>query len=368
LDTLREAGVQARYTRFSALDRYFRTEASPVLFLSVSCGLVDLARLFPALRYPRIEGADAALACGEEGQIYFTCAGDAAPEAAAASGEELFEVLQLLYDPFNDSFYDPAGIYPLLRRGVVRPRGAAAVPGWPPVADAAVLVSRYGYRLAGEAPFSALQARAFFPPEIQRTLLSCVLSGRAACEGLRLLAASGFINALWPELDSLRSVAHSKEYHPEGDVWDHTLETFRYRKDTGLALGLALLLHDVGKPRAGASGTRRFDRHAEIGCRIAEGFLRRLGFQDGLVRDVCFLVRNHMLPGLIKALPTYRTESVMASPLFPLLLELHRCDLSSTFRGPEGYYEACKVYRAFLKHRKNPYRGADGKKILKMPV
>jgi poly(A) polymerase len=75
-----------------------------------------------------------------------------------------------------------------------------------------------------------------------------------------------------------------------------------------------------------------------------------------------------MLAGLIKTLPAYRTESVMASPLFPLLLEVYRCDLSSTFRGPDGYYEACKVYRAFLKHRKNPYRGADGKKIRKAPV
>jgi len=53
----------------------------------------------------------------------------------------------------------------------------------------------------------------------------------------------------------------------------------------------------------------------------------------------------------------------MESDLFPGLLEVYRCDLSSTFRGPDGYYEACKVYRAFLKHRKNPFRSSDGKKV-----
>jgi poly(A) polymerase len=73
-----------------------------------------------------------------------------------------------------------------------------------------------------------------------------------------------------------------------------------------------------------------------------------------------------MLPGALKTLPVYRVERTMESELFPALLEVYRCDLSSTFRGPGGYYEACKVYRAFLKHRKNPFRSSDGKKIQRL--
>jgi poly(A) polymerase len=365
-----------RYTRFSALDRFFRTGPSPFLTLNVHCGLIDLAKIFSALRYPGIEGVDAALSCEGEADLYFTCA------EAADSRNENFEVLKLLYDPFRDSFYDPHGMYPLLRSCFVH---SSASPeeahSGGALADAAVLVSRYAYKLEDPDAFSPAGAgipgsspeslragpriEALFPPECQRALLACILSGHSASRGLRLLGDSGFMDALWPELARLREVSHAKEYHPEGDVWEHTLETFGYRKDSSLRVALALLLHDAGKPLAEASGTRRFDRHAEIGCRIAEKFLNRMGFQESLVRDVCFLVRNHMLPGLIKTLPTCRTEGVMASPLFPLLLEIYRCDLSSTFRGPDGYYEACKVYRAFLKHRKNPYRGTDGKKIRK---
>ncbi|MDR1932744.1 MAG: HD domain-containing protein [Spirochaetales bacterium] len=376
LDALRAAGIQALYTRFSALDRFFRVSASPVLSLRVSCGLIDLAKLFPALRYPGIEGADAALLCEDHSppeprrvEIYFTCI-DGEGSAADLRENPCFDVLRLLYNPFTGAFCDPRGIYPLLRAAAVRPRGGR----WSAAAlmEAAVLISRYAYSLenlaaggpSGEG-FPPETTRAF-PPEVQRGLLACILSGQNAFAGLRLLGDSGFLDALWPELACMREVSHSKEYHPEGDVWDHTLETFRYRKNTGLTIALALLLHDAGKPRAEAAGGRRFDKHAEIGALIAEKFLNRLGFPPALTGDVVFLVRNHMLPGVIKTLPACRTQGIMESPLFPMLLEVYRCDLSSTFRGPDGYYEACKVYRAFLKHRKNPYRGSDGKKIRKM--
>ena len=358
---LHQAGVQARCTRFSALDKFFRKEPAPLLTLSVSCGVIDLAKIFPGLRYPGIEKLDAALTGGEQ-HIYFAC-------EAENPLSETFDILRLLYDPFRDSFYDPQGIYPLLRSRTVSPQkfsGETADPGYA-LADAAVLVSRYAYRLENPAavlPFTAEGPP--FPPESQRMLLAYILSGQNASEGLRLLADYGFMDALWPELACLRSIVHSKEYHPEGNVWEHTLETFRYRKNASLTLALALLLHDAGKPHASAQEGRRFDRHAEIGARVAENFLGRLKFSPSLSADVSFLVRNHMLPGLIKVLPTYRTEDVMASPLFPLLLEVYRCDLCSTFRGPDGYYEACKVYRAFLKNRKNPYRSANGTKVKRL--
>ena len=83
---------------------------------------------------------------------------------------------------------------------------------------------------------------------------------------------------------------------------------------------------------------------------------------------ICFLVENHMLPAALKSLPTFRTERAMRSEWFPMLLEVYRCDLMSSFNGPEGYYEACKVYRRFIKNTKNPFRGPDGKKLYRLYV
>ncbi len=195
-----------------------------------------------------------------------------------------------------------------------------------------------------------------------------LFAGRNAGEGLKLLRSTGFIDLHWPELAEMYGVDHAKEYHPEGNVWDHTLETFSYRKTTDLTLSYGLLFHDSGKPFATPYEGRKFDRHAQIGGGIATKFLRRLGYDEGFIKDVTFLVREHMLPNYIHDLPTYRTEKVMSSQLFPLLLELQRCDISSTYRGPDAYYRACKVYRAYLKNVKNPFRTADGKKILKRYV
>jgi poly(A) polymerase len=152
------------------------------------------------------------------------------------------------------------------------------------------------------------------------------------------------------------------------------METFRHRK-TGankmvlqavsaynLRLSLGLLLHDSGKPLAPSTGSHRYDGHAELGEIQARRFLERLGFHPSLTLDICFLVRNHMLPAALPRLPLFRTEQIMSSPLFPLLMELYRCDESSSFKGLDCYYESSAAYQQFLRNRRNPYRTADGKK------
>ena len=92
-------------------------------------------------------------------------------------------------------------------------------------------------------------------------------------------------------------------------------------------------------------------------------FLERLGFSAAMTNNVCFLVRNHMLPAALPRVPLFRTEQIMSSPLFPMLMELYRCDESSSFKGLDGYYESSAAYKQFLRNRRNPYRSIDGKKI-----
>jgi poly(A) polymerase len=70
-----------------------------------------------------------------------------------------------------------------------------------------------------------------------------------------------------------------------------------------------------------------------------------------------------MLPAAVSRLPLIRTGEVMSSLLFPTLLELYRCDESSSFKGLDGYYRSSAAYQSYLKHRRNPYRSADGKKL-----
>ena len=360
LGLLSASGIRVLESSFTALDAYFGLKPAAIRFGLAPCALQDLAQAIDDLRYPGTHYADAAILPpgapkpGSEGgkPLYLRCA-DSAREAEAAA----FSPLDLLRDRERDVFLDPKDAYPSLRAKTQAMRPAEAERQ---LFESAILVSRYPYELDGDA----------LPPlprdfgvEAQRDMLELMLTGARPERGLELLRRAGFVDAYWPELASLAGTSQAKEYHPEGDAWAHTLETFRHRKLPELGLSLGLLLHDTGKPKAAESEGRRFDGHAEIGRSVAERFLLRLGFPISLVSEVSFLVRYHMMPAALPRMPANRLEGIIDDPRFPVLLELYRCDELSTFRGPDGYYEACAAYKAWLRNARNPWRGADGKKL-----
>ncbi|HOX49324.1 MAG TPA: HD domain-containing protein [Spirochaetales bacterium] len=355
--SLAEGGIDLLESSFTALDAYLGLKPAPLRFALASGSLVELAKAAEGLEYPGLSYADAALSePGEEGEeerrLYIRLA-----DSPAAAEPSAFAPLDLLRDPESGVYHDPKGVYGELRSPLLEPRPAPAETA---AFEAAVLLARYGYELPED--FLPEPPRDF-PPAAQRDLLELVLTGRTPERAFGFLARTGFVEAYWPELAELRGVGHSKEYHPEGDAWEHTMETFRYRKLPDLRLSLALLLHDTGKPGASSSGGRRFDRHAEIGRAVAARFLARLGFGRRLSDDVAYLVRYHMLPAALPRLPLGRGIEGLDDPRFPLLLELYKCDELSTFRGPDGYYESCAAYRAYLRNSRNPYRGPEGRKL-----
>jgi poly(A) polymerase len=355
-----KAGIAVWEAGFSALDAYYRVSPSPLRFLLAQGGLADLARASDGLEYPGLFYADASIgaqdgeADWEPSRFTYICLADDKSGAEPAA----FAPLDLLRDPARKAFFlDPKGVYPELRRKELEPRRA---PAERLIFEAAGLLARYDYDLPAEF---APQPPRDFGLAAQRDLLLLVLTGKTPERALGFLKSIGFIEAYWPEIAALEGVDQAKEFHPEGDVWAHTMETFRYRKAPDFRLSLALLLHDTGKPRASASEGRRFDRHAEIGASVASRFLARLGFPRSLGEDVAYLVRYHMLPAALPRLPLERGIEGVDEPLFPLLLELYKCDELSTFKGPEGYYEACAAYRAHLRNSRNPYRNPEALRL-----
>ena len=423
LDRLTEKGFAPRLSGFSALDRYCGCRPFPYRWVRSRADLADLSRLFPELRFPGPSLADAALdtvveagpaESGKEARAgrvtwFLRCV-----EGGVSDDEDaVFPALRFSWDTVSRSYHDPDGLYPVIRAlregkregkkrdGLEAPggeKGGSKNPspetwfanvltradrrdGPEPVraaSQAAVMLSRY----RGAAPeeedqsasvvsqVAAVVGRVDRGPapsaEEQRVLLTLLLLSRRPQLGFDLLMRVGYVAAYWPELAVMDEVDHSKEFHPEGNAWAHTLETFRYRKIADPALSFGLLLHDVGKPLSEASAGHRFDRHAELGAARARTFLTRLGFDSPLVSDVCFLVRNHMMPAALPRLPLTRSQEILESPLFPLLLELYRCDESSSFKGLEGFYDSCAAYRSYLRNVKNPYRSADGKKLMRI--
>jgi poly(A) polymerase len=393
-ETLVSRGFTSSLQGFSAIDRYLGRDSLPFVIVETNADPADLARLFEDLRFPGSTLADGAVA--RERDYFFYCVDFDTPDR---DERRSFELLDFNQDWKTQRFYDPLGVYPFLRELRDGP-GSAVFPAKLPaeaapefhwweglnpgtdyyraLTDGALILARYG-RMADEAvsPTGIAELLRRLPKkappreEEQRLLLAGLLASPRPDLGLRLLKAAGLVEELWPELAALDGVDHSKEFHPEGNAWDHTLETFRYRKPAvrgayDLRLSLGLLLHDMGKPLAEASGSRRFDGHAELGARAARQFLERLGFDGALIADIFYLVKNHMLPAALPRLPLVRTGEVLESPLFPVLLELYRCDESSSFKGLTGYYESSAAYQSYLRNRRNPYRSADGKKLKKV--
>ncbi|MDR3138808.1 MAG: HD domain-containing protein, partial [Treponema sp.] len=355
-ETLVSTGYSVSFRGYSALDRYMGFTPLPFTWVETDADISVLAKFFEGLRFPGRELADGAVDRGGE-VFYFRCLDPEERFRPLDDPGASYRLLSLTQDWKTKRFRDPCGIYPLIRElrdgppknaparegrqkqdavspGPARLKDASpeAEPWWEglypgsgryrAVMDGALILARYGAGNLSRPPvfktllqsFGNLAAGTLPNAENQRVLLTSILISPRPDLGLELLKAAGFVEALWPELALLDNVDHSKEYHPEGNVWNHTLETFRHRKPlvrNGTAydfrLSLGLLLHDVGKPLAVSSGNRRFDGHAELGARAARKFLSRLEFDRKTIEDIFYLVKNHMLPAALPRLPLTRT-------------------------------------------------------------
>ena len=267
----------------SALDLYFGVPGGGVVYAVCEGSMIDAAKSFPDIHYPGLRDADAVIDL--EGFTLFLTFVDSLREVP----ENSVVPLNLLYDPRRRRYLDPYGVYYRLREQVLP---VALPPGgmesWYRAGILAQTLSRYHYDPPEMEELPLFGGEELSRDE-QRSLLAGILTGRSPDKGLRFLRECGFIDLHWPELAGMDQVDQAKEYHPEGNVWDHSLATFAHRKNPDLRLSLALLLHDIGKAGAEQVDGNRFHKHAQIGSSRAASFLRKMGFTRGMVDDVHFL-------------------------------------------------------------------------------
>ena len=144
--------------------------------------------------------------------------------------------------------------------------------------------ARFGFAIE-ERTAAAIRALAREIDQVSRERvrdeLTRMLTEGHARSAFELLDATGLLEQVLPELTKMHGVQQPPEFHPEGDVWIHTLLLLeKLPPDASPALAWGALLHDVGKPATfrRAPDRIRFDGHVEVGVRIAEEILRRLRF------------------------------------------------------------------------------------------
>ncbi|HEV2691010.1 MAG TPA: CCA tRNA nucleotidyltransferase [Bryobacteraceae bacterium] len=175
-------------------------------------------------------------------------------------------------------------------------------------------------------------------PERIRDELVRILTEGAARRGFELLDESGLLSDILPEVAAMKGVQQPVQFHPEGDVWTHTLIMLEGLKSPTPALALGVLLHDVGKPGTFRVADRiRFDGHVELGERIAREILGRLRFSNAEIEQVSALVANHMRFKHVHEMRESTLKKMLRLDRFEEHLELHRLDCESSHGNLENY-------------------------------
>jgi tRNA nucleotidyltransferase/poly(A) polymerase len=176
-----------------------------------------------------------------------------------------------------------------------------------------------------------------------REELTKLLTEGAARTGFELLEKSWLLSIVLPEITAMKGVPQPPQYHPEGDVWIHTLlmiEGLPAGSSPTLAWGV--LLHDVGKPPtfkpASQTGDRiRFDHHVDVGVRMAETICRHYRFSNEETEQIVALVANHMRFMEVGRMRTSTLKRFVRLPQFEEHLELHKLDCLSSHRQLDSY-------------------------------
>jgi poly(A) polymerase len=186
--------------------------------------------------------------------------------------------------------------------------------------------------------------------------------------GLQLLSDTNLLRYILPEVEAMKGVEQPKNFHPEGDVFRHTLlalEVMREARSPEFAL--AVLLHDVGKPPTFTRTDRiRFSEHDKVGAELAGAIGRRLRLSNDQIGYINHLVKTHMRFLAVREMRQSTLRKFLRDPVFDDVLELHRLDCLSSHQNLEAL-EFCKEKLEELgEERLAPPRLLTGKQLIEL--
>ncbi len=205
--------------------------------------------------------------------------------------------------------------------------------------------SRLEFRIEAET-LASLKDRASLldriSPERIRDEFSKILTCPLRRSGIGLLVDTDLIRHFLPEVLPMIGCDQPPEWHPEGDVYTHTLIMLdMLAEDAPLELCLAVLLHDIAKPPCRTidedSGRIRFNGHDTMGAEMAEAILRRLRYPNHTIAAVVPMVARHMQFMNVQKMRVAKLKRFMAEPTFDMEMELHRVDCGSSNGFTDNY-------------------------------
>lgn len=261
-----------------------------------------------------------------------------------------FTINGLLFDPVKNKVLDYVGGQADLRARRIRTIGepeARFREDHLRMLRAVRFAARFGFAI-DPPTMAAIQRLAPLIGEVSHErvrdeILKILTEGRAR-RGFELLDESSLLAQVLPEVKAMQGVEQPPEFHPEGDVWVHTMMMLEGLRSPATTLALGVLLHDVGKPPTFTIRERiRFDNHVEVGAKMAEEICRRLRLSAAETERVAELVRHHLR---FKDFPRMRRSTqlrFLRMPGFEEHLELHRLDCLASHGDLANYELARKM-------------------------
>jgi poly(A) polymerase len=258
-----------------------------------------------------------------------------------------FTINGLLLDPISDQVLDFVDGRKDLEQGIIR---AIGDPEQRFIEDklrmlrAVRFAARFRYELE-PATSAAIQRLASNIEQVSRErmrdeLTKMLIEGHAR-RAFLLLDQTGLLREVLPEISAMKGVAQPPEYHPEGDVFVHTLLLLEnLPRPCPRTLAWGALLHDVGKPPTFrvAPDRIRFDGHVEVGVKMAERVCRGLRFSNDDTEQIVALVANHMRFADVTRMKESTLKRFLRLPRFLEHLELHRMDCQASHGDLASYH------------------------------
>jgi len=306
-----------------------------------------------------------------------------------------FTINALLYNPETDEIIDYVGGRDDIDNGIVRTVGAAEerfLEDHLRLLRAVRFAGRTGFKLE-EKTRAAIGEMAglvvtLSGERVGSELLRMLTEGYAY-DAFVMLEETGLLAHLLPEVYRMKGVPQPKEFHPEGDVWQHTLimlkmldesmssgaclidqtnaGNYALSSEKREVLGWSVLLHDVGKPETLTFSDRiRFNEHDIKSAEIAETVLERLKRPRKIIDAVFGVVKRHMHFCNLREMKLSKLRKWLQDESFPLHLELHRLDCASSHGMLEAYYFGLEKWREEQAREPEPEPLLTGKDLLAM--
>jgi len=283
-----------------------------------------------------------------------------------------FTINGLLYDPAEDRVIDYVGGQADIRRGRISTIGdpyKRFSEDRLRMLRAVRFAARFSFELDSAVADAirklASEIRTVSAERIRDEILKILTEGHAR-RGFELLDDTSLLQQVLPEVKAMQGVEQPPQFHPEGDVWTHTLMMLDGLKSPTPTLALGVLLHDVGKPRTFVVRERiRFDNHVEVGARMAEEICKRLRLSSQDTERVVELVRHHLR---FKDFPQMRRSTqlrFLRMDGFSEHLELHRLDCLASHRNLENYQLARQMLGKITEKEIRPARLLSGKDLIR---